>query len=166
MLTEDQLKALDTSSNEIDLSGIASDDMSLSWGSSVGGITTISVPPLTTSQITSIPGGTVGGILYTGASASYTYNTNWCTPSYTIGQVATTPNTIKIDTDGIKMQEGTDIKIGERSLSEFMTKMEERLAILVPDPEKLEKFEALRKAYEHYKLMEKLCQVEKKEEKS
>jgi len=165
MLTEDQLKALDTSSNEIDLSNVTSDDTTLSWGSSVGGISTISVPtPIT--QINSISGATVGGISYTGSSASYTYNTNWCTPSYTIGTVSTTPNTIKIDTDGIKMQEGTDIKIGERSLSEFMIKMEERLAILVPDPEKLEKFEALRKAYDHYKLMEKLCQVEKKEEKS
>ena len=41
-----------------------------------------------------------------------------------------------------------------------MTKMEERLAILVPDPVKMEKFEALKKAYDHYKLMEKLCQEE------
>ena len=35
--------------------------------------------------------------------------------------------------------------------------MEQRLAILVPDPTKLEKFEALKKAYEHYKTMESLC---------
>jgi hypothetical protein len=45
-----------------------------------------------------------------------------------------------------------------------MDKMEERLAILVPDPAKLEKFEALKKAYEHYKLMEKLCQELPQEE--
>jgi hypothetical protein len=45
-----------------------------------------------------------------------------------------------------------------------MDKMEERLAILVPDPAKLEKFEALKKAYDHYKLMEKLCQEQPKEE--
>ena len=32
----------------------------------------------------------------------------------------------------------------------------ERMAILIPDPAKLEKWESLRKAYEHYKLMEKL----------
>ena len=35
--------------------------------------------------------------------------------------------------------------------------IEKRLAILTPDPKKLEKYEALQKAYDHYKLMEKLC---------
>ena len=44
-----------------------------------------------------------------------------------------------------------------------MTKMEQRLAILVPDPEKLEKFEALKKAYEHYKTMEALCFPDEKD---
>ena len=34
------------------------------------------------------------------------------------------------------------------------------LNILVPDPKKLEKFEALQKAYEHYKHLEKLCELE------
>lgn len=38
--------------------------------------------------------------------------------------------------------------------------IENRLNILVPDPEKLEKFEALQKAYEHYKHLEKLCEIE------
>ena len=55
------------------------------------------------------------------------------------------------------MAAGTDIKIDGHSLKEFMKKMEQRLAILVPDPKKLEKFEALKKAYEHYKTMESLC---------
>jgi hypothetical protein len=35
--------------------------------------------------------------------------------------------------------------------------IEARLNILVPDPVKLEKYEALQKAYEHYKTMERLC---------
>ena len=62
------------------------------------------------------------------------------------------------------MEAGTDIKLGGKSLKEFMNKMEERLAILVPDPKKLEKFEALKKAYEHYKTMEALCFDEPKED--
>jgi hypothetical protein len=38
-----------------------------------------------------------------------------------------------------------------------MEKIEDRLAILAePDPMKLEKFAALKKAYDHYKLMEKI----------
>jgi hypothetical protein len=32
----------------------------------------------------------------------------------------------------------------------------ERLTILVPDPKKIEKYDALRQAYEHYKLLEAL----------
>mgnify|MGYP003564394552 CR=1 FL=1 len=44
------------------------------------------------------------------------------------------------------------------SLKENFDKINERLAILVPDLAKLEKFAALKAAYEHYKLLEKICQ--------
>ena len=89
---------------------------------------------------------------------------------YTIGSAGTTggnwnnPPTVNISNTGIDMAAGTDITVAGKSLKEFMNKMEERLAILVPDPAKLEKFEALKKAYEHYKLMESLCQEQPKEE--
>lgn len=50
-----------------------------------------------------------------------------------------------------------DIKWKGRSLSTLLEKIEDRLAILPdPDPEKLKKFAALKKAYDQYKLMEKL----------
>jgi hypothetical protein len=49
-----------------------------------------------------------------------------------------------------------DIKWKGRSLGKLLEKIEDRLAILTPDPAKLEKYEALKKAYDHYKLMEKL----------
>ena len=49
-----------------------------------------------------------------------------------------------------------DLEINGKSLKTFMEKVEERLCILQPDPAKLEKYEALRKAYEQYKLLEKL----------
>jgi len=62
------------------------------------------------------------------------------------------------------MAAGTDISIDGKSLKEFMNKLEERLAILIPDPKKLEQFAALKKAYEHYKLMESLCQEQPKEQ--
>jgi hypothetical protein len=67
------------------------------------------------------------------------------------------PPTVNINEDGIDIKDSGDIKIGEVSLKEFMKKMEQRLAILIPDPAKLEKFQALKKAYEHYKTMESLC---------
>jgi len=102
-------------------------------------------------------GATVGGITTIG---NITSNNQWTTGSsgYTLNSGNwNTPNTVSINTNGIDMAEGTDIKIDGQSLKEFMKKMEQRLAILVPDPKKLEKFEALKKAYEHYKTMESLC---------
>jgi hypothetical protein len=55
------------------------------------------------------------------------------------------------------------VNINGQDLGEFMEAMSRRLAILVPDPEKLEHFEALKKAYEHYKMLEKLCELPKEE---
>jgi len=49
-----------------------------------------------------------------------------------------------------------DIKIKGKSILQTLEQLESRLAILVPDPAKLEKYEALRKAYEHYKTLERL----------
>ena len=50
-----------------------------------------------------------------------------------------------------------DIKWKGRSLGKLMEKIEDRLAILQePDPERLEKFAALKKAYDHYKTLERL----------
>ena len=114
-------------------------DQSMSSGS----ISTITIDPSWT---------ITGNGAYT-TSTSYNWNTiSSSTPKVSIGDT------------GIDMADGTDIKVGGRSLKEFMDSMEKRLAILVPDPKKLEHFEALRKAYEHYKTLEALCELPKKEE--
>jgi hypothetical protein len=104
-------------------------------------------------------GATVGGL------NNFNSNTQWTTGTsgYSITNTIS-PNTVHINNTGIEMAAGTDIKVDGKSLKEFMNKMEERLAILVPDPKKLEQFTALKKAYEHYKLMEQLCQEPPKEE--
>jgi hypothetical protein len=50
-----------------------------------------------------------------------------------------------------------DIKWKGRSLGKLLETIESRLAILQePSPEKLEKYAALKKAYEHYKTLERL----------
>ena len=124
-----------------------------------------------------------GGIDTITLDSSTMYSSNTITlpsSSYAIGAAGTSgqfytstgtggynwnnPPTVNITGGGIDMADGTDITVGGKSLKEFMTKMEERLAILVPDPAKLEQFQALKKAYEHYKLMESLCQEQPKEE--
>jgi hypothetical protein len=51
-----------------------------------------------------------------------------------------------------------DLRVGGVSIKKSLEAINDRLAILQPNPEKLEKYEALRKAYEHYKLLEKLVQ--------
>lgn len=57
-----------------------------------------------------------------------------------------------------------DVKIKGVSILETLEKIEKRLAILRPDPEKLAHFESLRKAYEHYKTLEALCELPSKED--
>ena len=126
------------------------------------GINTITLPSTSNSYYS---GTTVGGITTINNINS---NNQWTTGTsgYNITTpYITSPSTVSISTDGIDMAAGTDIKIDGQSLKEFMKKMEQRLAILVPDPAKLEKFEALKKAYEHYKTMESLCFDEPEEDK-
>lgn len=62
----------------------------------------------------------------------------------------------------ISVPEGGDIMIGNRSVGASLAAIEARLAILVPDPKKLERYQALKQAYEHYKTLEALCSEESK----
>ena len=124
-----------------------------------------------------------GGIDTITLDSSSMYSSNTITlpsSSYTIGSTSSSgqfytstgtgghnwnnPPTVNITGAGIDMAAGTDINIDGKSLKNFMETLEKRLAILIPDPAKLEQFAALKKAYEHYKLMEKLCQESPKEE--
>lgn len=50
------------------------------------------------------------------------------------------------------------IDIDGVSLKDTLVKIQERLAILVPDPKLLAKYAALQEAYDHYKTLERLCQ--------
>ncbi len=113
---------------------------------------TITLPSTYITNNTGIGIGGSGGI-YNTTTSGYT----WTQPY--------TP-TVNITNDGVAVQQGADIKIGNRSMKEFMIKVEERLAILVPDPERLEKFESLKRAYEHYKTMEALCFPDEKDKKN
>jgi len=129
------------------------DTITLTGSDQYSNINTITLP----SSTFTYGGATVGGITTINNINS---NSQWTTGTsgYSISpNYGVSPSTVNINTTGIEMAAGTDIKIDGKSLKEFMKKMEQRLAILVPDPVKLEKFEALKKAYEHYKTMESLC---------
>ena len=50
-----------------------------------------------------------------------------------------------------------DLLVRGKNVLELIANIERRLAILVPNPKLLAKYEALREAYDHYKTLEALC---------
>jgi len=80
---------------------------------------------------------------YTIASGAGTYNWN-----------NTTPTTVQINTDGLTMAEGTDITIGGKSLTKAIEQIEERLAILHPNPALEERWDQLKELRKQYMEME------------
>lgn len=110
-------------------------------------------------------GGAGGGATTTsslnGTSGAYlTSNGTWGTsPTFTVNSV--TPG---IQVKGDAEFDG-DITVQGKSLTKWMETMEKRLAILVPNPKKLKQYEALQKAYKHYKMLEALCEEQDDEPK-
>jgi len=105
---------------------------------------------------------TLASSVYNGANIINTNNTNpvWPTTGMPFSNHIGNTGIGQLNLDG----DDADILIKGRSLKEFMEKMESRLAILVPDPAKLAHFEALKRAYDHYKTLEALCEVPKPED--
>ena len=108
---------------------------------------------------------TFSGILSSsGIINSAPYTVGAAIGSY-IGQGYTVPTTITtsfhsnptVKVTGDASFDG-DVTIKGVSIAKTLNEINRRLAILVPDPEKLEHFEALKKAYSHYKTLEALCE--------
>ena len=109
--------------------------------------------------------GTTSG--FNGTSGSYiTANTasgtSWITNNTSPWSISGPSSSPGLKVNGDAEFEGK-VMINGRNISEFMETISKRLAILVPDPDKLEHFAALKKAYEHYKTLEALCQMPKEE---
>ena len=160
-LDHPEVDVIDQEVNTIDLSGYGAAGSTFSIDSGYGTdtitIDTSSMNSMYSSGSITLPTTTIGNL-----NGGY-YVSNSTGSNYTWSNTTTAPS-VNITGGGIDMAAGTDISIDGKSLKTFMNKMEERLAILVPDPAKLEQFAALKKAYEHYKLMESLCQELPKEE--
>jgi hypothetical protein len=82
---------------------------------------------------------------------------NYSTSNVTWGgsQWGSHATNVDISTNGINIKEQGDIKIGERSLKEFMDKVEDRLAILHPNKELEERWETLKSLRRQYEELEK-----------
>jgi hypothetical protein len=66
-----------------------------------------------------------------------------------------TGTVVNIDADGLTMKKGTDIKIGGKSLTEAIEKIEERLGILRPNSELEERWSTLKELRKQYMELEK-----------
>lgn len=74
--------------------------------------------------------------------------------SYAAGTSSTASWTSSI-AGGLTIQEGYDIKLGDRSLKEFIDKVDERLGILHPNEELESRWEQLKELRRQYQELEK-----------
>lgn len=115
----------------------------MAYQSILGNITLSNSNPYSSSGLYQITG--------TGNYTVATGSTNGTWASVNTG--TTTPS---IQVKGDAEFEG-NVTINGQNLAETLQRIQDRLAILVPDPKLLGKYEALQQAYEHYKLLEALC---------
>ena len=116
--------------------------------------TTFTQSGLTTSGNISVTGNTIPTSIWSMANPvnlnNVIYSASTANPTFNIG----TTNT-GLTVNGTMAAD--DYMIQGQSIKSTLDKINERLSILVPDPKKLAKYAALKEAYEHYKLLEKLC---------
>jgi hypothetical protein len=76
-----------------------------------------------------------------------TWSDNTYTTNYGIGP--SNPS-VNISHEGVNIKESGDLKIGDRSMKDFMDKVEDQLAILRPAPELEEKWDRLKELRRQY----------------
>jgi hypothetical protein len=123
-----------------------------SYGASVSSVASYSTASSAYGNITINNGGSSG--------SSYLYSSGAGNNAW--GTITAGTNHPSIHVTG-EAEFDSDIKIKGVSILKTLNEINNRLAILVPDPEKLEHFEALKKAYDHYKMIEALCELPKEQ---
>lgn len=111
---------------------------------------TIPVSPGTASV--SILGGSggSGGVLAATTGTSY----SWTQPYYNLQGTTNIQSSLVVSGNA---DFAGRVKIQGQDISEILEKINQRLAILTPDPKMLDKYTALREAYDHYRTLEALC---------
>jgi hypothetical protein len=83
-------------------------------------------------------------------------NITWASTDYSItGSYGYTGANVVLNENGMEIKEGGDIKIGGKSLTEAIEKIEERLGILHPNPELEDRWEQLKQLRKQYQELEK-----------
>ena len=122
-------------------------------GFSGSGISSLTAPSISTITVGGSGGGGVGAIGHTGTTGSYYISSGGTGTQWSSPQPGSTV---------LKTSKGNEIDVDE--LAEMMKIMKERLLILIPDFEKHEKYAALKKAYDNYKMIEALIQEDRKDD--
>lgn len=94
------------------------------------------------------------GIYQVTGHSGYTLATGSSNGTWASVNTGTTTPSIQVKGDA--EFEG-NVTINGANLAETLQRIQDRLAILVPNPKLLDKYEALQQAYEHYKILEALC---------
>lgn len=128
---------------------------------------TVTVTPSTSTGLTGASAGTIAvntGTTWVtlggggGGGGGYTTGSTGPTYAHYVGATGASYSDYTQSDIVLRRPGKPDLKVGE-SLDLIM----ERLGILTPDMAKLEKYAALKKAYDHYKLIESLIQEEHKD---
>jgi hypothetical protein len=90
------------------------------------------------------------GSLTSASTSTVAWNQSYSTTGWT-----NTTASVNIDTDGISIKEGGDIKIAGKSLSDAIEKIEARLGILNPNPELEDRWDQLKVLRKQYMDLEK-----------
>lgn len=128
----------------------------------LGNIEIADIPSIDISTIPSLTDDTIifSNSLYGNMSTitlSASNGTTWNTGSYTYNSpVWPSPAAGAIKVQGDADIEG-NLTVKGVDVVSILSTIQQRLAILVPDPKLLEKYAALQEAYDHYKTLEALC---------
>lgn len=104
----------------------------------------ISLSPLLTGATSPRPVGSI-----------YNLTTSTSTSPYSISPTNSWDAKVHLDSQGIKMDAECDIEIGETSLKDFMTNIEQRLALLIPNPKLEKEWQELKDLGDKYRKLEK-----------
>jgi hypothetical protein len=143
----------DSGSLDLGYGAVPPDYSSISYSGYGADTITLDSSTMYSSNTITLPSTTItnGGYTIGSAGSSGQFYTTTGTGHYNWNN----PPSVNISTTGIDMAAGTDITVGGKSLKEFMNSMEERLAILHPNPALEDRWEQLKELRRQYIEMEK-----------
>jgi hypothetical protein len=136
------------------LNGISLNNISLDTWNNWNSLDVSTMPSLTASDIYTIDFANIGSAATINLSALTTSASSAIWTGATVGGWPNSQGTVNIDTNGVHLPEGTDITIGNVSLTDRLDRIESRLAILKPNPELEKEFQELQELGDQYRALE------------